>query len=87
MDLKPRDIEIHIEELVLHGVDVADRHAVAEALQRELRALVEAEGVHTLLTEPGRFERWRPGPLHVEPGMKPEQLGARLAQTLHQGWK
>ncbi|MFP2930340.1 hypothetical protein ACLESO_35120 [Pyxidicoccus sp. 3LG] len=87
MDLKPQDIEIHIEELVLHGVDVADRHALAEALQRELQALVASEGIQTLMSDPDRFSRWSPGPLTVEPGMKSEQLGSQLARTLHGGWK
>ncbi|NOK34662.1 hypothetical protein HMI49_15790 [Corallococcus exercitus] len=87
MDLSAQDIEIHIEELLLHGVDVADRAALAEALQRELRVLVAEQGIPALLASPERFQRWSPGPLTVEPGMKPEQLGARLAQTLHQGWR
>jgi hypothetical protein len=87
MDLSARDVEIHIEELVLHGVDVVDRAALAEALQHELRTLVAEQGIHTLLASPARFERWSPGPLTVEPGMNPRQLGVRLAQTLHQGWR
>ncbi|MCP3137410.1 hypothetical protein [Pyxidicoccus xibeiensis] len=87
MDVKPQDIEIHIEELVLHGVDVADRHAVAEALQRELQTLVASEGLQTLLASPERFERYSPAPITVTPGMKSEQLGTQLARTLHGGWK
>jgi hypothetical protein len=87
MGVKPMQVEIHIEELVLHGVDVHDRHAVAEALQRELSTLVAGEGVGTLLASPERFERWRPSSITLEPGMRPERLGASLAQTLHKDWK
>lgn len=87
MDLSAQDVEIHIEELVLHGVDVSDRAALGEALQRELQRLVAEQGIPTLLASPERFQRWSPAPLTLDAGMKPDQLGARLAWTLHQGWR
>ncbi len=36
MKPKPYNIELHIEELVLHGFSPNDRHAIGEAVQREL---------------------------------------------------
>jgi hypothetical protein len=41
--MKPRHIEIHVEEMVLHGVDPSDRHAVGDAVVAELTRLI-AEG-------------------------------------------
>jgi hypothetical protein len=38
-----RHIEVHIEEIVLHGVDPADRRAVGDAIREELGRLF-AEG-------------------------------------------
>lgn len=40
--MTPARVDIVIDELVLHGFAPGDRHAVAEALQRELAALLAA---------------------------------------------
>lgn len=41
--MRPRHVEIHVEEMVLHGVDPSDRHAVGDAVVAELTRLI-AEG-------------------------------------------
>jgi hypothetical protein len=41
--LPPREISVHIEELVLHGIDPHTRWSVADALENQLRGLL-AEG-------------------------------------------
>jgi hypothetical protein len=64
--MKPREIEVHIEELVLHGFTPGSRWDVAEALQSEL---------HRLLAERGIPEAWRANPGHMDAG--PIQAGAR----------
>jgi hypothetical protein len=87
MAMTPRQIEIHIEELVLHGVDPADRHAVADAIQRELQALVAREGISTLLARPELAARVAPGPITLAPEARPAQLGQSVARAIHQGWK
>ena len=43
--MKPREIDVHIEELVLHGFKPASRWQIAEALEQELRGLLTANGV------------------------------------------
>lgn len=87
MALTPRRIEIDIEELVLEGVPPGAQRAVAEALQRELAALVARHGVGALLSRPAELERWSPAPISLAPGERPEQLGARIARALHEGWR
>ena len=34
--MKPREIEVHIEELILHGFEPAHRCGIGDALQRQL---------------------------------------------------
>ncbi len=87
MAVTPKQIEIHIEELVLHDVDPADRQAVADALHAELQALVAREGISRLLADPGLAARGAPGPITLAPGSRPAQLGAHVARALHQEWK
>ncbi|HEY2800175.1 MAG TPA: hypothetical protein VGI85_06250 [Chthoniobacterales bacterium] len=43
--MNPREIEVHIEELVLHGFDPRSRWAIGDALQNELRGLLSAQGL------------------------------------------
>ena len=35
-------VVLHIEELALHGFAASDRHAIADAVQRELQAMLTA---------------------------------------------
>ena len=43
MGVKP-NVELHIEELVLHGFEPGDRDQIAQAVERELARLLLAEG-------------------------------------------
>jgi hypothetical protein len=40
---------VHIEEMVLHGFAAADRHAIADAVQRELQARLATASPGALL--------------------------------------
>jgi hypothetical protein len=43
--LPPREISVHIEELVLHGFDPHARWSVGDALENQLRGLLVERGV------------------------------------------
>ena len=43
--MNPREIEVHIEELVLHGFQPYDRWPIAAALEGELRGLLAECGL------------------------------------------
>ena len=46
-----QDIELNIEQLVLHGFDPADRIRIANAIQEELTALFTTQGVSNFLSQ------------------------------------
>ena len=48
--MTPYNIELHIEELVLHGFAPKDRYTIGEAVQRELSRLFAEQGVHSSLS-------------------------------------
>jgi hypothetical protein len=53
----PHEIEVHIEELVLHGFAVGDRWRIGDALESELRGLLAERGVPPAwLSSPGRID-------------------------------
>ena len=81
--MKPREIEIHIQELVLHGFVPGDRWRIGDALQQELRELLSAKGVPSLwLSNPERIEgRTIPSASLT----KPAQAGAEIAGAAYRG--
>ena len=78
-------IDLHIEELVLHGFSPNDRHAIGEALERELARLFRGQGLPFSVTEDGEFTRLDGGTFEVAPGSKPETMGLQIARAVHRG--
>lgn len=79
----PREIEVHIEELVLHGVDPRMRWQLADALQNELRLLLEARGLP---------DGWQSGRQRIDAGSIPAfsrttlgMLAQQVAAAVHNG--
>ncbi|MEJ2009120.1 MAG: hypothetical protein P8Z30_13360 [Acidobacteriota bacterium] len=52
-----RRVEVHIEELVLHGFAPGDRHRIAVAVKQELSRLILAEGVPASARNPSARAR------------------------------
>lgn len=71
------DVHVHVEELVLHGFEPADRNRIGAAVQQELARLV---------TERGVASREREGPLSTSinlPANPPARIvGTRVARAL-----
>jgi len=83
LEIKPREIEVHIEELILHGFEPASRWRIADALQQELRGLLAAEGVPSLwLSNPERIEA---GTISSASTTKSTQAGAEIAGAAYRG--
>ncbi len=81
------NIELHIEELVLHGFASADRYLIGEAVQRELARLFAEQGVPSSLTSGGELTRLHGGSFNVAPGAKAEAIGTQIAQSVYGGMK
>lgn len=81
--MKPREIEVHIEELILHGFEPANRWLVADALEQELRGLLGLKGVpFAWLSSPQRIEG---GKLSSANLTLPAQTGAAIARATYRG--
>ena len=78
------DIEIHIEELVLHGLPATDRYAISEAVSTELARLIAEQGAPALVTHSRDFQSLKSDNVTVTPGMKPAVLGTQIALSLYQ---
>ena len=81
--MKPREIEVEIEELILHGFEPRDRWRIGDALQQELRGLLAAKGVPFLwLSSPQRIDA---GAICSANLAKAAQTGADIAGAVYRG--
>ncbi len=81
--MNPREIEVHIDELVLNGVDPRLRWSVADALKSRLTALLTHGGL------PNRWlsnqERLSTGRLRERATSDGPALGGAIADALCKG--
>ncbi len=85
--MKPRNIEVYIEELILHGFDPKDRYAIGEAVQRELSRLFTEQGAHPSLSQGHEIARLDAGSFNVKTGARAEAIGTQVAQSVYGGMK
>lgn len=81
---------LHIDRLVLRGIDPNDADALAAALQDELQRQLEAAGVLDQLAGLGANTartRIKAPPLQLASGTPPDTLGRALAGPILRGVK
>lgn len=85
MTTGPR-VELHIEELVLHGFARGDRYAIADAIEHELARLLAAQlagpAVPPALARPSEHARMDAGTVHLQ-NSAGDAVGTELAQAVH----
>ncbi len=82
-----RRVVLHIERLVLRGINRADATAVAAALDTELRSLFGTPDATRVLTGRTDVDRLSTGPLRVPPGGGAAVLGSAVANRIVRGMK
>ncbi len=81
--MNPREIEVHIEELVLHGFAPGDRWRIGDVLESELRGLLMEKGLPVAWHQsPEKIEA---GPLRAASLTKPSRAGRQIARTIWKG--
>ena len=81
--MNPREIEVHIEELVLHGFAASARWQIGDALESELRGLLAAQGLpRAWLSNP---ERIQTAAIQSARLTKPASAGFEIAAAAYRG--
>lgn len=81
--MNPREINVHIEELILHGFARGTRWDVAEAIERELRGLLVTRGIPPAWqTSPERLDT---APIPAAAQTKPAVTGEQIARVVYGG--
>ena len=83
--MKPANVELQIEELVLEGFDAGDRHRIAEAAKAELVRLFAEEGVPPSLVRGAEIGTLDVGAFGAGTDPAPEAIGAGIARAVHGG--
>jgi hypothetical protein len=75
-------VELHIEELVLHGFEARDRRRIAGEVERELTRLIGEGGLRGLGGSLA-IERVNAGEFKVRAGAKPHAAGTQIAHSIY----
>lgn len=81
----PASIELHIEELVLHGLSPGDRYRIADAVEIELSRLIAEPGFLPSMIDGDEIVRLDGGTFAAARGAKPAAIGAQIAQAVYGG--
>lgn len=77
-------VELHIEELVLHGFPPGERRAIGEAVTAELTRLLGEPGAAAKIGKSRMAATLDAGSLQLARDARPEMVGAQLAQIVYQ---
>ena len=77
-------VDLHIGELVFHGVAAGDPDRIARATERELARLLTDRGLPSLPAS-GTHAVLEGGTIEVVPGASSEVIGVRLARAILEG--
>jgi len=83
--MRPRNIELRIEELVLRGFAPGDRYRIGNAMERELAHMFAEQGTPPSLAQGSEIERLDGGTFEVKPGSRAEAIGVQVAQAVYGG--
>lgn len=78
-------IQLHIEELVLHGFSRGDRDRIGAAIQQELTRLLTEQGIPPSLAQSGQIGQLNGGKFEMTAGIRPEVAGIQIAQSIYGG--
>jgi hypothetical protein len=81
----PRAVELHIEELILHGFSGADRYRIGAAFERELARLLAEGAMPAALTSAGHIESLDAGSFPRSPHATPASIGGQAARAVYGG--
>ena len=78
-------IDLHIDQLILHGFAAVDREQLVIAVERELSHLLSEDGTPAALSTSGFAARLDGGSFALTPDMSAENIGTHVARAIHGG--
>jgi len=81
------NVEINIEELVLHGFAPGDRYEIGNSLELELVRLFTEEGVPGVMSENSNVDGLVAGTFNTSANAKAKSIGIQTAESVYRGFK
>ena len=81
-----RSIELHIDELILHGFAPCNRYAVGDAVERELARLLDEQSIPISLQSENAADEIKGATFNAAHNKKPRAIGRQIAQAVYQGF-
>jgi hypothetical protein len=82
---RSRSLELHIDQLVLHGFAAVDRSRIGAAVERELGRLLAQTDLRSAIGQWTDRERIDGGAFTAAPGEGADAIGTRIAQAVYKG--
>ena len=79
-------VDLHIDELVLHGFRASDRYVIGEAIERELAQLLGEQGIPNSLQSDDATDEIRGEAFNAAHDMKPPMIGRQIATAVYQAF-
>lgn len=79
------NVEVMIEELVLHGFTPGDRYYIGDAIERELTRLLAEQGLPPHLAHRWDVAGIDAGAFEVSAEARTRGIGAQVAQAVYRG--
>ena len=83
--MTPKALDLHIEELVLDGLDGVNQAYVGVVVERELGRLFAERGLPPSLAQGGTVASLDGGTFNTVPGAPTDAVGAQIAQAVYGG--
>lgn len=81
-------VNLHIDRLVLRGIDPMDKHALADGLKMELARVLADPATRAALSQSRRTPVLRLGRMAMQPGMAGARtLGGSVAKAIGKGMR
>jgi hypothetical protein len=78
-------IELHIEELVLHGFENYNAQHIGEAVQCEISRLLQEQGLPSALAHTIDVEHLNAGRFSMQPESKAKSIGSNIGYSVYKG--
>ncbi len=79
-------LELHIEELVLHGFDHLDRAELGTVVEQALNQLFTERGVPPALKQGGSIDSLDGGRFTAQPDTGAHEVGGQIAQAIYRSF-
>ena len=78
-----KTIEVHIDELVLHGFSPHDRYRISDAMQAAIYDHIVGRGLPAAISSGGFISTINAGSFDLSSPIKPAGIGEKIATTVY----